>query len=80
MKLSITMIYGSVAVAGGRRRARGGRVLRGRDVQLGVIGEALAETTGRPVGVSLVETPAATGKSSVLAGARGTGNTAGGSV
>jgi hypothetical protein len=79
MKPSITMICGGVPVTGDRRRARGGRVLRGRDVQLGVIGEALAEMTGTPVGSSLVETPPAVGKSSVLAEPRGTGSTAGGS-
>jgi hypothetical protein len=80
MKPSLTMIYGGVPVAGGHRRARGGRVLRGRDLQLGVIGEALAETTGRPVGLSLVEAPSSIGKSGLLAEARGTGNAAGRSV
>lgn len=80
MKPSLTMIYGGVPAAGGARRARGGRVLRGRDLQLGVIGEALAETTGRPVGLSLVEAPSSTGKSGLLPETRATGKAAGGSV
>jgi len=80
MKPSLTIIYGGVPVAARRRRARGGRVLRGRDLQLGVIGEALAETTGRPVGLALVEAPSSPGTSGLLPEARGTRNAAGGSV
>jgi hypothetical protein len=80
MKPSLTIIYGGVPVAAPRRRARGGRVLRGHDLQLGVIGEALAETTGRPAGLSLLEAPSSPGTSGLLPEARATRNAAGGSV
>jgi hypothetical protein len=59
-------------VTPGRHRAGCGAVLRGRDVELEAIGEALAATARGHAGVLFVEGPAGIGKSSLLAEARET--------